>query len=352
MKSMVTIISVGIGLGLGLVVGVSFFWSRFRKSKKPLELSSDLPSALSETLDTREKLPQSLLEPLQGWLSRFQKLDASLIEDLETVLLTADVGLPLTESLIAALRRHSPQDVMEAREILYRELMTLFEPSPKFTWTGTQEKPQILYLMGVNGVGKTTTLGKLAAQAATEGHKVVVIAADTFRAAAGEQLAAWCERSGVMLIRGSHGADPSSVIHDGLLAAKARKATVVLVDTAGRLQTKTHLMQELSKMVRVCERVLERGPDGLWLVIDATTGQNGLKQACEFNEAAPLNGVVLTKFDASAKGGILLAIRHTLKLPVYFLGLGEGLHDLVPFSAERFVKKLLGTNESPSLPSE
>lgn len=265
---------------------------------------------------------------------------AKILPQLEEILLTADVGVKATEILIKNLNTEKNiADQEKALEQIKAQITQILTPKTEFV-IDTTKKPFVIYLVGVNGVGKTTTIGKLACQFKTSGHKVLLVAADTFRAAAVEQLRIWSERNDVNFIGGAPEADPSSVIVDGLRSAKAKGSDVVLVDTAGRLQTKSNLMNELKKMVRMSSKEIGRAPDEIFLVVDAITGQNGFSQAKIFFEAIPLTGVILTKYDATAKGGIIISIVQETGLPIRYLGLGEGLHDLKPFVASDFVKKL------------
>ncbi len=271
------------------------------------------------------------------------RIDDATFEELEEALLLADVGLPLTNRLLADLRSRvrsgeagdSPTALLD---LLKSDVVALFAGEDRELQVAS-DPPSVWLFVGVNGVGKTTTIGKLAAREGASGRSVVVAAGDTFRAAAGDQLAMWAERSGADIVRGADGADPSSVVFDAVQHAAARGADLVLADTAGRLHTKVNLMDELRKVRRVAAR-----PPGtvteVLLVLDATTGQNGLVQAREFAEAVEVTGVVLTKLDGTAKGGIVCAIRSELGLPIKLVGLGEGASDLVPFDPEEFADAL------------
>lgn len=261
------------------------------------------------------------------------------VSDLEEILLGADVGVTATEALIKNLGAKNIATKEAALDQIKTQITQILTPKTEFK-INTTKKPFVIYLVGVNGVGKTTTIGKLACQFKETGHKVLLVAADTFRAAAVEQLHIWSKRNSVDFIGGAPEADPSSVIVDGLRHAQSKKLDVVLVDTAGRLQTKSNLMNELKKMVRMSEKEIGRAPDEIFLVVDAMTGQNGFSQAKIFCEAIPLSGVILTKYDATAKGGIIISIVQETGLPIRYLGLGEGLHDLKSFVATDFVKKL------------
>jgi len=266
-----------------------------------------------------------------------QGLDAAL-ESLEEALIGADVGPRVAGELVQRVRRRSPDAHPETlRRILRDELVEVLAapPAPEPT-----SRPWVVLVTGVNGVGKTTTVGKLAARHAAAGRRVLVVAADTFRAAAIDQLAVWAERAGADLIRQAPGSDPSAVVFDGVKAAVAREVDVVLVDTAGRLHTRTNLMEELRKIRRVVAREVPGAPHETLLVIDATTGQNALAQARIFTEAVQVTGIVLTKLDGTAKGGVALALRHELGAPLRYVGVGEAVEDLRPFEAEAFVDAL------------
>ncbi len=295
------------------------------------------------TLAARLGRARGLLDASLGAVRGRPRFDESSFEELEEALLLADVGLPLTQRLLEGLRRRIRDGAVAAEpeallSALKSDVVRLFEGDDRELHLAAQA-PSVWLLVGVNGVGKTTTLGKLAAREVASGRSVVVAAADTFRAAAGDQLAAWAERAGAGLVRGADGADPSSIVYDAVQHAAARGATLVLADTAGRLHTKTNLMEELHKVRRVASR-----PPGtvaeVLLVLDATTGQNGLVQARRFTEAVEVTGIVLTKLDGTAKGGIVLAVRTELGLPIKLVGLGEGVEDLVPFDPAEFAEAL------------
>lgn len=268
-----------------------------------------------------------------------QKL-SDIVPRVEETLITADVGIAATEKLIRKVFEEKKADSAErAFELLKTEIQNILTPQTAFH-IGDSHKPFVIYLVGVNGVGKTTTIGKLASQIKASGKTVMMVAADTFRAAAVEQLKVWSERNAVDFIGGAANADPSSVIVDGLRSAKAKNVDVVLVDTAGRLHTKSNLMQELQKMVRMSEKELGRPPNEIFLVVDAITGQNGFSQAKVFLEAVPVSGVILTKYDATSKGGIIISIADQTGIPIRYVGLGEKIEDLKKFDAKDFVEKL------------
>jgi fused signal recognition particle receptor len=262
-------------------------------------------------------------------------LSLETLEALEDALLTADVGLKATEQILAAVRADRDGTLRDRVVRVMRRILTDVRQPPAIA-----TKPHVILIVGVNGTGKTTTVGKLANLFRQDGRSVMVCAADTFRAAAVEQLAVWTSRADVDLIRAQPGADPASVTFDAVSAAKARGKDLVLVDTAGRLHTRANLMAELDKIRRVVGREVPGAPHEVLLVLDATVGQNGLVQAREFMAASGANGIVLTKLDGTAKGGVAVAIAHDLKLPIRFIGVGEGIDDLLPFDAEAYVDAL------------
>ena len=257
------------------------------------------------------------------------------LEAVEDALIAADVGLPATERIVEAVR-HDRQGSLSARvgrEV--RRILGETAPAPAITTT-----PHVILIVGVNGTGKTTTVGKLAHLYRASGRSVLVCAADTFRAAAVEQLAVWTERAGVDLVRAKTGSDPAAITFDAITAAKARGREIVLVDTAGRLHTRANLMAELDKIRRIVSREVPGAPHEVLLVLDATVGQNGLVQAREFQQASGANGIVLTKLDGTAKGGVAVSIAHDLKLPIRYIGVGEGIGDFMAFDADAYVDAL------------
>ena len=268
-------------------------------------------------------------------------------EELEEILIAGDVGIEATESLLEDLRACAIDNriahTRELKDAFARMLINRLEEIPGMGEPlDTSRSPSVILLVGVNGSGKTTTAGKLASKFLREGKSVILAAADTYRAAAIEQLKAWGERAGVRVIASSHGSDSAAVVYDAIHAARAAGTNVVLADTAGRLHTKSNLMDELAKVGRVVSRELEDGPAEAILVLDSVMGQNGFLQAEAFNKAIPLTGVIMTKFDNTAKGGIALAIAQKLKLPIRYIGLGEGIDDLESFEPKAFVYALLG----------
>ncbi|MGA8474172.1 MAG: signal recognition particle-docking protein FtsY [Candidatus Cybelea sp.] len=263
-------------------------------------------------------------------------------DELEETLILADFGVPTTAKIITGLQTVARQEEWATTDravVRFRKDVERFLTLPGADLR-LDRVPAVILVVGVNGSGKTTTVGKLASRLRKEGKRTLLIAADTFRAAAAEQLAVWAERSGSALIRGAEGADPASVVFDGVRAAKARGADVVLIDTAGRLQTKTNLMEELKKIRRVIERELGEPPAETLLVVDGTNGQNAISQAKLFNAATELTGIVITKLDSTAKGGVLVAIVDELEVPIKFVGLGEGAEDLRPFVPAEFIEAL------------
>jgi fused signal recognition particle receptor len=284
--------------------------------------------------DSLGKTRRAMTEQLAA--AAFDPADEEAWERLEEALIAADVGVPTTAELVARLEARS--DLGELGEELAREAAELLGEPGRLVLDGP---PTVILVVGVNGTGKTTTIGKLASRLGEHGHSVLLAAADTFRAAAEEQLEIWAQRAGADFVGSERGGDPAAVAYDAIEAASARGRDVVIVDTAGRLHTQTNLMEELSKVRRVIQRRLEGAPHETLLVIDATTGQNGLQQARLFREAVDVSGVALTKLDGSAKGGVALAIAHELGLPVKLVGVGEGIEDLRPFDPRDFARALL-----------
>ena len=274
-----------------------------------------------------------------------RRIDADLIEELESRLLTADVGVEATERIIGGLNRKVARNELEDVGALIRALhagmVEILAPCARPLVIDASRRPFVILMVGVNGAGKTTTMGKLAGRFKAAGHKVMLAAGDTFRAAAVEQLAVWGERNGVPVISQQPGADPAAVVFDALQAARARGIDVLIADTAGRLHSQGNLMEELKKVVRVIRRLDPDAPHETLLVIDGGTGQNALAQAREFNDAVGVTGVVITKLDGSARGGILLALAEQTKLPIRFIGIGEQVDDLGEFDAGEYVKALL-----------
>jgi fused signal recognition particle receptor len=298
-----------------------------------------------------QRLKQGLSKSRDSWVQKIgaifdnREWDERSIESMEESLLSADVGVKATEKLIQALRRQTPngdEDIgRQMAACLQAAMVAMLEVAPGVARLAPlSERPWVVLFLGVNGVGKTTTIGKLAARYRQAGKKVLLVAGDTFRAAAVEQLDIWGQRVGVDVVKHKAGSDPSAVVFDGLQAAKSRAVDVLLIDTAGRLHTKVHLIEELKKIRRVIGRELSGAPHETLLVLDATTGQNGLQQARVFKEATDISGIVLTKLDGTAKGGVVVGIREELGVPVKYIGVGEDIEDLQPFDATHFVNAL------------
>ena len=287
---------------------------------------------------------ESLEERIDGVLSLTRTVDEPALEELEMSLIASDIGVTTAAEIVSTLRerakREQIRDGAELKDLLKAQLKSLLDEQQRSSRT-VASPPEVILLVGVNGTGKTTTSGKLAAYFRGQGKTVLLCAADTFRAAAIEQLEVWSQRSGVEIIKSRQGGDPSAVLFDALQAAKARGNDYLVVDTAGRLHTKNNLMAELDKMRRTTQRIIPDAPHEVLLVMDATTGQNGLQQARLFTESAGVTGIVLTKLDGTAKGGIAVAIARELNLPVRYVGIGEKIDDLLPFDSGAFVDSLL-----------
>jgi len=266
--------------------------------------------------------------------ARTREIDVETAESLEEILLMADVGVAASGEIVETVRKRQRRGE-GLRDLVKQEMLRMLESAGAVP--AVTSKPHVMLIVGVNGVGKTTTIGKLANQLRQEGRTTLICAADTFRAAAVDQLQIWADRAGVDIVRAKEGSDPAAVVFDAMTAAKARHRDVVLVDTAGRLHTRTNLMNELDKIRRIAAREVPGAPQEVLLVLDATVGQNGLAQAREFTNVAGVTGIVLTKLDGTAKGGIAVAIAHDLKLPIRYVGVGEGVDDLLPFSPQEYV---------------
>jgi fused signal recognition particle receptor len=310
-------------------------WAEFLgESDAPAEAEEDQAGFFTRLRDSLGKTRRAMTEQLAA--AAFDPADDESWERLEEALIAADVGVPTTAELVQRLEARP--EVEELGEALAAEAAELLGEPGRLD---VGERPTVILVVGVNGTGKTTTIGKLASRLSDHGHSVILAAADTFRAAAEEQLEIWAKRAGADFVGSERGGDPAAVAYDAIEAATARGRDVVIVDTAGRLHTQTNLMEELAKVRRVIERRLEGAPHETLLVIDATTGQNGLQQARLFREAVDVSGVALTKLDGSAKGGVALAIAHELGLPVKLVGVGEGIDDLRPFDPRDFAQALL-----------
>ena len=318
-------------------------------------VNDELEEVVEEVVKTKvgffEKLKDGLAKTrndisgkIDGVLNSYKKIDEDLFEDLEEVLITADVGANTTMELIDRLRdrikQEKTKDPIEVKELLKDEIRKLMKESVEVNSLIIDPSPAVILVVGVNGVGKTTTIGKMSNNFKNQGKKVLIAAGDTFRAAAIEQLKEWSDRSGSEFIAHTEGADPAAVIYDGIHAAKARKSDILICDTAGRLHNKSNLMNELNKIFRIVEREYGDATKEVLLVLDATTGQNAIRQAKVFKEVANITGVVLTKLDGTAKGGVVIALQAELHLPIKLIGVGEGIEDLQEFNVDDFVEAI------------
>ena len=301
------------------------------------------PSLLEKLKSGVQKTRAGLVNALEDALQGKKEIDADLLDELESTLISADIGVRTTEEILERIRqrvaRHQLADAAELKSLIRDQLLEILSASERAPVRVT-EPPAVVFMVGVNGSGKTTTSGKLAQRFKSEKRSVLLCAADTFRAAAIDQLEVWGKRAGVDVIAQKPGSDPSAVVFDAMQAAKARKVDYVLVDTAGRLQTKDNLMLELQKMSRTADKMIPGAPHEVLLVMDAVTGQNGLEQARKFTESSGVTGIVLTKLDGTAKGGIVVAIARELNLPIRYVGIGEKVDDLLPFDSEKFIESL------------
>lgn len=305
----------------------------------------------SRLKDGLAKTRDNIIEKVARVIKAKRKIDDALLDEIEEILITGDVGVTTTSLIIdrvkERVRKERYEDSDELLRLLREEVSALFV-GEKVQTDGiaieipSNINPYVIMIVGVNGVGKTTTIGKLAYNYRTSGKKVVIGAADTFRAAANEQLEIWAQRAGVDIIKQKHGSDPASVAFDTLKSALSKNTEVVIIDTAGRLHTKTNLMEELKKIKRVMNKLKEDSPHEILLVLDATTGQNAIQQALQFRKAVDVNGIIITKLDGTAKGGVVVGISHELGLPVKYIGVGEQIDDLQVFDKEAFVEALFG----------
>jgi fused signal recognition particle receptor len=304
---------------------------------------ADKPGFFGRLKDSLARTRQGFVDKIDSLIHQGRAIDEDLYEELEEILVQADIGVNTAMELVEKTRRtvkeRRTNDTVELKAILKEHIMEMLG-SDSVSLNSGSEAPTVIMVVGVNGVGKTTTIGKMANLFKLEGLKVIIGAADTFRAAAIDQLEVWSERAGVDLIKHQEGADPAAVAFDSLQAAKARQADILIIDTAGRLHTKTNLMEELKKISRVLNREIPGAPHEVLLILDASTGQNAVNQAKLFGEAVGVTGIALTKLDGSAKGGIVIAIKQALDIPVKLIGIGEGLDDLRPFSPVEFVDAL------------
>jgi fused signal recognition particle receptor len=301
------------------------------------------PNLLDRLKAGIQKTRAGLMEKIEDAVSGRKEIDADVLEELEYGLITADIGAKTTSEILERIRQRMDRqmvgDASELKNLIREHLLEILQaterPLPQVT-----EPPAVILVVGVNGAGKTTSIGKLTRRIQSEGRSVMLCAADTFRAAAIEQLEIWAQRTGAEMIRQQQGADPSAVVFDALQSARARKIDCVIVDTAGRLHTKENLMAELQKMRRTASRVIPGSPHEVLLVLEATTGQNGLEQARKFTETSDVTGIILTKLDGTAKGGVVVAISRELNLPIRYVGVGEKIDDLLPFDPEIFVASI------------
>jgi len=306
--------------------------------------TEETPSFLQRMKEAVTRTRDSLSERIEDVISIGKEIDQSTLDYLEAALVAADLGMPTTTAVLESLRekvgRKQVGNVEEVKRVLRQELLAILNTADRQPVKTVDGEPEVILVVGVNGTGKTTTTGKLAHVLRSQGKTVLLAAADTFRAAAIEQLEIWGDRTGTEVIKNKPGGDPAAVLFDAMQAAKARKTDYVIVDTAGRLHTKTNLMTELEKMRRTAQRFSATAPHETLLVMDGTTGQNGLQQARLFTQSAGVTGIVLTKLDGTAKGGVVVAISKELGLPVRYVGVGEKAGDLLPFNAEDFVNSL------------
>ena len=327
------------------------FLDRFKRNTETADESSAEPEELPEPqskISFGQRMRSALSRTGEGLGSLFlgtKVIDEALLEELETSLIMADVGIETTTKIIAELTkqldRKSLKDGAALKDALHEILLKKLAVSEgEINFDGC-EKPFVMFVVGVNGVGKTTTIGKLASRLKSQGKSIMLAAGDTFRAAAVEQLQVWGERNAVPVIAQHTGADSASVVFDGIQAAKSRGADVIIADTAGRLHNKSNLMEELKKVKRVASKIDEHAPHEILLVLDAGTGQNAVAQMSEFNQVVGVTGIALTKLDGTAKGGIIFALADKFSVPIRYIGVGEGLHDLQPFNASEFVQALL-----------
>jgi fused signal recognition particle receptor len=332
-----------------------------KMSDKMAETREKVSTAVSNTKEKlkftrlREGLTKTrtnLVNRLAGALLPGRKIDEALIQEIEEILITADIGVKTTTAIIASVRTRVRKEGLDNAAELYdfikQEILGILQQGRDKIKSMADNKPFVIMVVGVNGVGKTTSIGKLALNFKDDGKSVLIGAADTFRAAASEQLEVWAERADVPIIKQKQGADPAAVAFDTLQAAIARDADLIMIDTAGRLHNKTGLMAELEKISRVMKKLKPEAPDEVFLVLDATTGQNAIQQAKEFTKVAPVTGLILTKLDGTAKGGVVIAIANEFKIPVRYIGVGEKIGDLQEFDPAEFVNALFETEESHS----
>jgi fused signal recognition particle receptor len=314
------------------------FWKK--KNKKEAIKGAGIAKGL-------EKTRKGFFGRIGDLIRGSNKIDEDFLEELEEILISSDVGVKTSMEIVEELREQALKEksfsIEEIQDLIKDQISRIFEEAEENVEIEIK-RPQVILVMGVNGTGKTTTIGKLAHRLTRDGQKVILAAADTFRAAAIEQLTVWAERSGAEIIKHKAQSDPAAVVFDALQAAKNRDADTIIIDTAGRLHTKSNLMSELEKISRICGREIPDAPHEVFLVLDATTGQNGLQQAREFLKYSGITGIVLTKLDGTAKGGVVVAITKEINLPIRFVGVGEGIDDLIDFDPDEFVDSLFSTD--------
>jgi len=305
------------------------------------------PTLMERLKESVSKTKNALADTLDNITQGGRQIDPSVLKEVETALLAADLGVKTTREILDSVKEQISRNALADGAALKKEIkahvyraLNVFGVTSQLAGAANGDNPRVIFIVGVNGAGKTTSIGKLANRLRKDGRSVMLCAADTFRAAAIEQLEIWAQRNGVEVIKQKSGADPAAVVFDAMTAAKARQADAVIVDTAGRLHTKSNLMAELEKMKRTASKVIPGAPHDVLLVLDATTGQNGLAQAREFTSTVGVTGIILTKLDGTAKGGIVVAISRELGLPIRFVGTGEQINDLVPFDAQTYADSL------------
>ncbi len=332
---------------LVVILAIVFFVKKSKKSSKP-KTTKSLETGFESLEKKLRKTHTNLFDKITELLKIKGKVDEDLMDDLEDILIQADIGIETTTEIMDRLRKKIRDNKITETDKVHTELKNIIIDIMKTEYSDTEnrlanpdKKPFVILFIGVNGVGKTTTIAKMAERYRKQGKKVMMIAADTFRAAAIDQLSIWAERTGATISKQKEGSDPSAVVFDGLKSAVSRQYDVVLIDTAGRQHTKANLMKELSKISRTIKKVIPDAPHEALLVVDATTGQNAIMQAKIFNEATTITGLVLTKLDGTAKGGIVIGIKHQLNIPVKLIGVGEKSEDLRDFKIDEFVQAII-----------
>jgi len=325
-----------------IISGIQYFYSFIREIRKKSFRSKPVKDLTQSKLNRGLSKTEHRFAAKLPLIKKFFSIDKDVLEEIEETLISADIGVDLTEELVAKLRDVHKSEAAQLKDILKEEMLTLLDNSKAVNPVNTTlPSPQVILMVGVNGTGKTTTIGKLAHKYSAEGNQVMIAAADTYRAAAYQQLKIWAQRSAVDFLGNPKGRDPSAVAFDAVKSACAKSKDILIIDTAGRLHTKSNLMEELKKIKRVISKALPGAPHDIWLVVEANAGQNGIVQAEQFNQAVGLTGLILTKLDGTAKGGIVLAINQKLSMPILYLGVGEKLEDLVEFDPHEYVYALL-----------